>query len=816
MRITIDYGIDLGTTNSTIACFRGIKPILLKSSKGISLMPSAVHITSDGNIITGLAAKKLMDEDPQNTAIEFKRIIGTKEPIHFSASGKSFKPEELSSFILKRLLKRVEEQDGYIPKGVVITIPAMFQLPQCEATKKAAQLAGIKYAPLLQEPIAAAIAHAHSTNKREGYWLIYDLGGGTFDVSLVRSKEGRLQVLDHDGDNHLGGKDLDRLVAQEAVQIIRTENLVKDFKRSNPLFTEAFAKLKAEAERIRIYLSEKEQVTFSVQNLFTQEDNASFDFEMDMNRDKLESIIEKIILRTTKLCKEVLIRNRLIAKDLNGVVMVGGPTLTPCLPKIIERELAIEAKHYVDPMNIVAFGAAIFASTQKLPKEFRQITQNHDTPIAELLLEFEAMTTNPNPLLVGRLLTSGNNNISHIRLRRADKQFETEKIALNHQKAFFANLLLQLDNANLFNIELLDEKGVTYPSNPSQITILHGLSVGAPPLSQSVGIMLADNSVAWYLKKGVALPVKNKQSHATTVLLKRGQSGEAINVPVIQGESERADRNKVIGILKIFAEDMALNLPVGSEIQVELSIDEFSNTKTRAYVPLLDQWFEDVVQLDIDAKTVDAVHQELGTQMDRLDSLSKLADQLNEEDKVGVNEQVKDIESLIEEGDRDSIDVADQMLRKMTQKLDQTEDQNHQQNLNTDFKQLTKDTQGLLQEKGSNDEKQLFQALEKEFNLAIKKDDVKQAEQKKKEINDLFMTVYARTDEFWASMFLNISKTITENKYGGNNGKVLVQEGMRALNNGQLSSLRQICYDLIKMLPQEEQKKIDGVVSTVI
>src|SRR6185295_8461316 len=237
---------------------------------------------------------------------------------------------------------------------------------QCEATREASKLAGLLHAPLLQEPIAAAIASSGSPDLREGYFLIYDLGGGTFDLSLVRSRAGRLQVLDHDGDNHLGGKDFDRLLARRAAELVRSEGRLGEFRRSIPAFAPAFELLKVEAERVRISLSQSETAEFHVDQLVNVDDDR-VSVRFVLTRDELEELIRPTILRTTALCRRMLERNGLSPAELKRLVLVGGPTLTPCLPSLLESELGIEARHFVDPSQAVAIGAAIYASTQRVP-----------------------------------------------------------------------------------------------------------------------------------------------------------------------------------------------------------------------------------------------------------------------------------------------------------------------------------------------------------------------------------------------------------------------------------------------------------------
>src|SRR4051794_21523949 len=185
MRATIDFGIDLGTSNSAIALQEGTRPRLLPGADGEVLLPSVVHVGGDGTVRVGADAVARRAADPANTASEFKRQMGTGTTTTFPASGRSLSAVEMSAEILRNLARRAEPFEGGPLRAAVITVPAMFQLAQCEATRQAAALAGIEHAPLLQEPIAAALAHSGAGHTRDGHWLVYDLGGGTFDVSLV-------------------------------------------------------------------------------------------------------------------------------------------------------------------------------------------------------------------------------------------------------------------------------------------------------------------------------------------------------------------------------------------------------------------------------------------------------------------------------------------------------------------------------------------------------------------------------------------------------------------------------------------------------
>jgi molecular chaperone DnaK len=808
MRATIDYGIDLGTSNSAIAVQDGARPRLLPAEDGEVLLPSAVHIRADGSVVVGQDALRLRVGYPDDTAVEFKRQMGTTQATSFPASGRSCSAEELSAEVLRSLAARAMKFDGRPLRAAVITVPAMFQLAQCEATRHAAALAGIDHAPLLQEPIAAAIAHSGCGFTQEGHWLVYDFGGGTFDVSLVRSRAGRLQVLDHDGDNHLGGKDFNRVVARWAAERVREEGRLGEFRRTDPAMAPAFVRLAAEAERVRVALSTQEQVTFEVAELARRPDGESVGFSRPVDRELLESLIAPIIMRTTELCKTLLARNRLTAGGLKGIVLVGGPTRTPLLPRVIEAQLGLDARHQMDPTTIVAAGAALFASTQKLPAALRTGTGTRASNTVSLELEYESMTTNPAPLLVGCVEVSGNSDGVAIRVLRDGEgaPFDSGPLPVSAQGVFTTRLNLREGALNVFRLEA-SRGGVLVETDPSRFSILHGMSVAKPPLSQSVGVMLADNSVSWYLRKGAVLPARNTVTHATTQPLKKGESGDAIKVPLVQGESNRADRNKIIGILCIHAHHIARELPAGTEIEVTLAVDEFSRTQARAYVPVLEQWFDEIVRLEAEAKSPEQVNQGLNEQQERLKLLEQQAAEL-EASRSGpaVDERVREVESLIAEGDRDSVELADQIVRLMTRQIDTLEAETRSEGVRMEFDKRVKTWREYLKEKGRAEE---LEALSREFDGAIEQGDIDVAVGRLEALGELTQKVYMQTIDYWIGLLNHLHGRFQELSIIPLAGP-LFEQGVRAANRGDIQELIRLCMELINLLPREEREKYDA------
>jgi molecular chaperone DnaK len=617
-----------------------------------------------------------------------------------------------------------------------------------------------------------------------------------------------VQVLDHDGDNHLGGKDFNRVVARWAAERVREEGHLGEFRRTDPALAASFVRLTAEAERVRVALSDRDQVQFEVLELVRKPDGGTVGFSRAIDRELLESLIAPIITRTTELCKTLLARNRLTARGLKGIVLVGGPTRTPLLPRLIEQELGLDARHQMDPTTIVAAGAALFASTQKLPSALRLAAGRRAQDTAALELEYESMTTNPAPLLVGRVSGGGSHEGMTVRVIRDGEgsPFDSGPLPVSSQGVFTTQLRLREAELNVFRVEAA-RAGFPLETVPTRLTILHGLSVAKPPLSQSVGVMLADNSVSWYLRKGSVLPARNTVTHATTQALKKGESGDAIKVPLVQGESNRADRNKVIGVLCIHAHHIARELPAGSEIEITLTVDEFSRTEARAFVPLLHQWFDEIVKFEAEEKSVEQVNQGLSEQQERLKLLEQQAAQLEKvESAPAIDERVREVESLIAEGDRDSVELADQMVRLMTRQLDNLEAETKNKGVRTAFESRVKNWREYLKEKGRHNE---LEALSREFASAMDHGDIAVAEGKLEALDELTHKVYVQTIDYWIGLIQYLHGRFHELNLmplAGNR----FEQAARAANRRDIQELANLCMELINLLPREERGRLDA------
>ena len=374
----IQIGIDLGTTNSSVAINNNGNFEIVKKPGGVEYTPSIFGFDKAKNKVVGQKAyenyyKDASDDEVKNYKPEIKRLMGTSEKFHFERADAEMGPEEISAEILKSLKEDIlRKYPDFNTVAAVIPVPAAFSVLQSEATKRAGNLAGFKHVVLLQEPIAAAIAYGFANTKNEN-WLIYDFGGGTFDVALIASKERALSVLGHNGDNFLGGKNFDlEIVDKVIVPKIMEKFSVKNFNRSNEKYRSAFSQLKFFAETAKIELSEYDKTSIVVENVGKDDEDKDIFVTINFTRKEFEVLIKPMIDRTIELSKETLKEAGIKSSSVAKVILVGGPTQIPYIRERIESDLKITADASVDPLTVVAKGACVFGVGQKIPKEFLQ------------------------------------------------------------------------------------------------------------------------------------------------------------------------------------------------------------------------------------------------------------------------------------------------------------------------------------------------------------------------------------------------------------------------------------------------------------
>ncbi|MCR6544234.1 Hsp70 family protein [Dehalobacterium formicoaceticum] len=346
-------GIDLGTTNSAIGYIYDRKPQILKTLKGERILPSVVLIDLEDNVVVGQDALDSLVAMPERTVAAVKRRMGSADLIHIA--GRNLLPQEVSALILKELKKSVDDLYGEGEKEAVITVPSYFTDAQRRATKQAGELAGFFVERIINEPTAAALAYGLDNLKKDGYILVYDLGGGTFDVSVVELMSGILEVKASTGNNFLGGEDFDwRLVDWLAQKVIDEHNIdPKDDLRAKAL-------LKHEAENIKIKLSSEESVQVVIPVVMVK-DNQPIGLNTRIHRGEFINLIDDLLQGTIDLTQEVLKDADLSAADIDEILLVGGSTRIPRVFELISNLFGKNPKNDINPDETVALGAAVQA-----------------------------------------------------------------------------------------------------------------------------------------------------------------------------------------------------------------------------------------------------------------------------------------------------------------------------------------------------------------------------------------------------------------------------------------------------------------------
>ena len=343
-------GIDLGTTNSCVSVYEGGEAKVIANPEGNRTTPSVVAFSKEGEIIVGLKAKNQMITNP-DVVYSIKRDMGSSKKVH--VNNKDYTPQEISAMILGDLKKTAEAYLGEKVTKAVITVPAYFNDSQRQATKDAGKIAGLEVERIINEPTAAALAYGLDKQDKNEKILVYDLGGGTFDVSILELGDGVFEVLATSGNNHLGGDDFDQRVMDYLVDEFKKENGI-DLSKDNM----AMQRIKDASEKAKKDLSGMTSTEISIP-FITQGDNGPLHLSVNLTRAKFEDLIKDLLDSTLEPVRNALKDANLTKKDIDKVLLVGGSTRIPKVQELIEKELGKEPSKGVNPDEVVAMGAAI-------------------------------------------------------------------------------------------------------------------------------------------------------------------------------------------------------------------------------------------------------------------------------------------------------------------------------------------------------------------------------------------------------------------------------------------------------------------------
>ena len=627
----IKYGIDLGTTNSCIVRLDGDEIKIIQNADQMNVTPSVVRVLRSGSVLVGRRAYNAIAEDPENVAAEFKRLMGQKFQQQFPASGRSMSPEELSAEVLKSMLgdarRRLSNADDL--SAAVITVPAAFTALQCEATARAAALAGLTEFPLLQEPIAAAIAYGARPGSQDERWLVFDLGGGTLDIAVVSTREGRLSVLEHRGDNHLGGKDIDRLIAQKIfLPHLAAQFALPDDQADGRLLR----KLTLIAEYAKIELSATDETIVSLIDLGTDAEGRFIEAELPLRRAQLEAEIEPLIARCLQLAGDALAGARVKGSDLDRVLLVGGPTQTPFVRRMISETLGARVDYSLDPMTVVAYGAAIYGSTVERAAAPIQVAVAPEKLRARLA--FDPVSASTEAMVAGKLDGQRAGEAREVKID-TDNNFWTSGWHAVSDNYFEMPLVLQEGKNNNFRISVRDAQGRALEVEPAEFSVRHGLMISAPPLPHTISVELvqADGTIELspVFPRRTLLPAEKTVSYRAAKTLRPSDAETSLAIKLWEGEAlSEPQANNWVGNMHIWNDHIRRPIPEGAEIQLHIKIDASRLITVEVFVPHLNANFSERVYIPQDEepdylKLLESVPLELESYLFRL---SQLEDQL--------------------------------------------------------------------------------------------------------------------------------------------------------------------------------------------
>ncbi len=559
-------GIDLGTTNSAISTYDGTNTRIWKSEEQNDVTPSTIFIQRRGNIIVGQRAYEQVVQSPDNCATEFKRQMGTSTPIELSGANRTLTPEECSAEILKTLFGSLPEEIRNSPDtGTVVTVPAAFNQMKKNATSQAAEMAGIGNVKLMQEPVAAVMSYMR-VRKTDGRFLVYDLGGGTFDAAIAESTGGRVALLAHGGIEFCGGRDFDRLLRDNIVlpYLYERRNLPDDLS-VDPTFRKLRRVAERGCEKAKIRLSSEVEYPIYVGGIDEEEplldlDGKEIDKDIPLHRDTFDKLIAEKINDTINCARQTMEECGVNAQDLDCIVWVGGPTnYKPLRDKVI-AELGIEGDLYaVDPMTVVAEGASIFAESIDWRSEKRERKSTRGQISAtELPFRFNYIARTSADTSKIAVQVDGNVPTgSEFEVVSLDSAWISGRYPLKH--ATTVDVPLSKSGDNNFEVTVYD--AVAEPLKQEEIIITKTAAIlDAIPVSHTIVLEVLDRlggqpKPYHLIQKGEPLPKKGSVELIAGQTVIAGSS-DSLKFILWEGDIEHpVNKNRFIGCLEVTGGD---------------------------------------------------------------------------------------------------------------------------------------------------------------------------------------------------------------------------------------------------------------------
>ena len=829
-RNKIDYGIDLGTTNSAICRMEKGEPVVIKTDVLKDTMPSCISVNKKGSIKAGDSAYNTMKQDKRratkswhkgasNTYVEFKRTMATDTQYPCTNLNKSFSSEELSAEVLKTLKSFVTDETF---NSIVITVPAKFTVNQKTATMEAAKMAGFKHCNLLQEPIAASMAYGLSSEEKNGLWMVFDFGGGTFDAALLKVEDGIMQVFDTEGDNYLGGKNLDYAIVDNIIMPYLQENYAVDSylqdKDKKEVLRDAM-KTYAEDAKNQLSFKEYEDIISNLGELGEDEEGEEIELDLTLTQAQLFDVMRPYFQKAVDICKNLIQRNNLNGSQITKLILVGGPTHSPLIRQMLREQVTPNIDTSIDPMTAVATGAALYAST--LDAE----VSDDDIKVGTVKLDvsYESTTVEMTEYVPVRLSDGSAFGSVFVEFVRGDKAWSSGKVEVNSNGDVVEINLLE-GKVNLFNIACYDDKGNRLSCFPNEITIIQGTVGGAAPLPYNIGIATWNEDkkrgvfrMAKGLEKNKPLPVIGKiDDLKTTNQLRPGVSSDTLIVPIHQvddfteAEGKSASLYEHVADMVITGDDVDVLIPEDSLVDVTLRVDSSEQMKLEVHFLATDLTVEKVLNTGRKFATADT----------------------NEDIDNGFAEAERSIETLSESG-IDVKNLQDELaairtdnennserkavlsnLRKLLRRIEKldadTEWQRVEKELREEFDKLEK----AQDELGNDKSGKMVNHLRTQTDNAIRTKDVKIGREVLEQVHSLFFQLTMLYQCMGIIRYCN-DRFASFHWKDSSRARQLLNRGMEQINNSPTTEgLRQITAELLGLMPKDEAENTGGLLNS--
>lgn len=821
MENTINYGIDLGTTNSAIAKFVKGEVIIFSNPQdyGRNTLPSIVGYKKD-KILVGKQARVFSEKDPKSVVSVFKRKMGTAESYKIKSINESKTPIELSAQVLKELKTFVNTGDNL--DAAVITIPASFDIIQSNATKEAGLQAGFKQVVLLQEPIAASLAYANMKKEREmkeGQWLVYDLGGGTFDVALVKIKDGEMKVLDHEGDNFLGGADFDNMIVEKLVipkicEKFRFSNLEDDMKSASGKYNGKYYISLGRAEDAKITLSSKTSSEIIVDDL-QDDDGNEVDLEIIVTRSEFNELIRPNIDGTIDMIKKILTRNNLKPSDIQFTLMVGGSTYIPYVRSRVEEVLQIPANCEIDPTTAVAIGAAYYAATK--PKEIEKVGIKIKTNIS-IKTAYNKASKEKDELFSARV--SGVTEGLSYRITRQDGGFDSGLKKLSER---ISEDLPLVDGAfNFFSLVVYDSQNNIIETDIEPIGINSGFGISGQPIPEDICLEVDDydNPGKTRLKpifyKNAILPLRSQAiSFPLNKGMLKGNNEDFIYINVLQGSHlSLPEANKGIGFMEIRGTQIKRDIAKGSDIEITISISESQDVTIAVYLNMADQEFKQTFNPKERNTKVEFLKEQVEDLSDKLELEIQEATEKEDFETAGaLNKLKKEMEAVSEETESlTNDDVTDKRYqledkkRKIAQEIDSATKNKRIQQVKTHYFETKEKCEIMLDENGNDHERKTFNDIVAQETAFFATNSPLKIQEKSDELHSILSKIRWRTPDFLISIFQWCKNNQTRMN-DQTQAKSLVDAGNFAIESENWERLSEINSGLLNLLPKGAEKE---------